>query len=74
MRETAMMAGARSIFIFRHCGRRDEIRDVAVGLELEGVGEGIEIAVEEEIAKISYCACLLRYNRVSRGSAIYRKG
>jgi hypothetical protein len=45
-----------------------------VDLQLEGVGEGMESAVEEEIAKVSYCACLLWYNRVSRGSAIYRKG
>ena len=48
MRETAMMAGARSILVFRNGGGRDEIRDVAVDLELEGVGEGIESAVEEK--------------------------
>ena len=50
-----MMAGARLILVFRHCGGRYEIREVAVDLEVEGVGEGIESAIEEEIAKVSYC-------------------
>ncbi len=43
-------------------------------LEVEGVGEGIESAVEGEIAKVSYCAWLLWYNMVSHGGATYRKG
>lgn len=55
MRETTITAGPRSILVSRNCGGRDEIREVVVDLEVEGVGEGIEGAVEEEIAEISYC-------------------
>ncbi len=59
MRETTIAAGARSILVFRHCGGMDKIREVDVDLEVEGVGEGIASAVEEEIAKVSYCMRLL---------------
>lgn len=59
MRETTITAGARSILVFRHCGGTGEIRVVDVDLEVEGVGEGIASAVEEEIAKVSYCTRLL---------------